>query len=105
MLQYIKDRWEKEGSLTITDEEWQDICIFQWKSTKSHAWKEFCWKNIICFFITRNMKVLHYDSSNSQSRRKTIYLGYISPEVKCIHKYLMPGSREKVSDQKMDDTC
>lgn len=48
---YIKERWEKEGNLTITDEEWQNICQFQWKSTKSHLWKEFGWKNRSVFFL------------------------------------------------------
>ena len=49
-LPNIKERWEKEGGLQITEEEWQDICTFQWKYTKSHAWKEFFWKNVTCFF-------------------------------------------------------
>lgn len=56
---YIKDKWEKEGGLTIADEEWQNICQLQWKTTKSHLWKEFCWKNVTQFFITPSQKV-HY---------------------------------------------
>lgn len=37
---YIKERWKKE--------EWQNICSFHWKSTKSHIWK-FCWKSLLVF--------------------------------------------------------
>lgn len=46
---YIKDEWEKEGGLTVTDEEWLNICHLQRKNTKSHSWKEFCWKNVTPF--------------------------------------------------------
>lgn len=28
--QYIKNKWEKEAGLTITDEEWEQICRTQW---------------------------------------------------------------------------
>lgn len=48
---YIRDKWEKEGVLVITDEEWEQICISQWRSTKSHTWKEYCWENMSCYFI------------------------------------------------------
>lgn len=66
--EYIRERWEKEGGVQITEEEWQDICSSQWKCTKSHAWKEFCWKNVARFFITPHVKS-HYDNGNSQCWR------------------------------------
>lgn len=34
---YIQEKWEREGGFTITDNEWEDICVLQWKITKSHA--------------------------------------------------------------------
>lgn len=49
---YIKDKWEKEGSFTISEESWTRMCQIQWNSTCSPAWREFCWKNIVRFFIT-----------------------------------------------------
>ncbi len=30
----------------------EEICVFQRKSTKSQAWKEFCWKNVVRYVIT-----------------------------------------------------
>ena len=54
--------------MQITEEEWQDICSFQWKCTKSHAWKEFCWKNTVRFFITPHVKS-HYDKGGSRCWR------------------------------------
>lgn len=65
---YIQDKWEREGGLTIMDNEWEDICVFQWKITKSHAWKEFRWKNVARYFITPLMKV-HQSNGNSQCWR------------------------------------
>lgn len=47
------------------DNEWEDICVLQWKTTKSHAWKEFCWKNVAQYFITPLMKV-YQSNGNSQ---------------------------------------
>lgn len=49
---YIKKKWEKEGNFYISDENWQRICAIQWSSTSSSMWREFCWKNIVRFFIT-----------------------------------------------------
>lgn len=50
--EYIKKRWEKEGKVLITSESWEKICQLQWFSTGSNTWREFCWKNIIRFFVT-----------------------------------------------------
>lgn len=65
---YVKERWEKEGGQVITEEEWQNICSFHWKSTKSHVWKEFCWKSFTRFFITPAIKA-HYDEGSCECWR------------------------------------
>lgn len=53
---HIKCRWEKEGGLAISGDEWENICKLQWKTTTSHSWREFGWKNIVRFFITPAQK-------------------------------------------------
>ena len=52
----IKARWETEGNLTITIEEWDRICEHQWKMTCSPTWREFSWKNVTRFFCTPAQK-------------------------------------------------
>ena len=49
---YIKEKWEREGNLTITEDAWKRMCLMQWTSSCSTIWREFCWKNVIRFFIT-----------------------------------------------------
>lgn len=49
---YVKKKWEREGNFTITDKDWEHVCQIQWTSTGSNVWREFCWKNIVRFFIT-----------------------------------------------------
>ncbi|XP_049891866.1 uncharacterized protein LOC126384694 [Epinephelus moara] len=53
---HIKCRWEREGDLVIPEDEWENICKLQWKTTTSHSWREFGWKNIMRFFITPAQK-------------------------------------------------
>ena len=53
---YIKNKWEKELNVLITDEEWKDICMTQCTSTNSKQWREFNWKNVVRFFITPKIK-------------------------------------------------
>ncbi len=53
---HIKCRWEREEDLVISEEEWEDIRKLQWKTTTSHSWREFGWKNIMRFFITPAQK-------------------------------------------------
>lgn len=48
----IKARWEAEGGLIITQEEWDRICTQQWVMTSSPSWREFSWKNMTRFFRT-----------------------------------------------------
>lgn len=49
---YIKSRWEREGNLSLTVEEWESICESQWKTTHSLFWREFAWKGVSRFFST-----------------------------------------------------
>ena len=53
---YIKEKWEKESGIQITDKEWETIWKCQWKCTSSMSWKEFNWKNLIRYFITPYQK-------------------------------------------------
>nr|AAD02930.1 reverse transcriptase [Oryzias latipes] len=53
---YVKERWEREGRLTITEEDWEQICRKQWITTGSNIWREFCWKSIMRFFTTPSQK-------------------------------------------------
>ncbi|XP_060918509.1 uncharacterized protein LOC132992931 [Labrus mixtus] len=50
--EYIKKKWEKEGNVTISVESWEKISRLQWISTGSNTWREFCWKNVVRFFVT-----------------------------------------------------
>lgn len=53
---YIKKKWEEELNIEITDETWLNILETQQSSTNSRSWREFCWKNVIRFFITPKLK-------------------------------------------------
>ena len=53
---YVRKKWEREGNLSISEEDWLDICQSQWKCTLSHSWREFSWKCLIRFFITPKQK-------------------------------------------------
>lgn len=49
---YIKDKWEKESGIKISEEAWSNIWSFQWSTSNSMVWREHCWKNIIRYFKT-----------------------------------------------------
>lgn len=49
---YIKERWEREGNLSLSVEEWERVCVSQWKTTYSLFWREFAWKGVARFFST-----------------------------------------------------
>ena len=40
------------------------MCAIQWSSTSSSMWREFCWKNIVRFFITPQQKAHFGDGSS-----------------------------------------
>jgi len=49
---YIKEKWEKESRIDISEEEWTLIWGYQWKCTSSMSWREFNWKNCKIFHYT-----------------------------------------------------
>lgn len=55
---YVKCNWEKEANITLTEDEWLNICEVNSSTTSSGKWREFAWKNIIRFFITPRRKYL-----------------------------------------------
>lgn len=54
---YLKDKWEKEANIILSDEEWLNICKTQYTTSSSGQWRELSWKNIR-FFITPQRKYL-----------------------------------------------
>ena len=59
---YIKQRWEKELDIVISDELWLDTWEIQSTTTNSLSWRDFCWKNHIRFFITPKQKSKQTDT-------------------------------------------
>lgn len=62
---YIKIKWEREGGITITEEEWTTIWRHQWKCTSSQKWREFGWKSLIRYFITPSQKSKYGSNSSN----------------------------------------
>ena len=54
----VKQKWEKESGLEISEEVWNSIWESQSRTTNSRSWREFAWKNTIRFFITPKLKCL-----------------------------------------------
>jgi hypothetical protein len=61
---YIKPKWEEELNIEITNETWLNVFETQLNSTNSITWREFCWKNVIHFFITPKLKSKQTDSQH-----------------------------------------
>ena len=55
---YIKCKWEGEANITLTEDEWLNICELNSTTTSSGKWREFAWKNVTRFFITPRRKYL-----------------------------------------------
>lgn len=53
---YVKEKWENELQVNITENEWYQSCDLLQTSTSSQQWREFNWKCLIRFFITPNIK-------------------------------------------------
>ena len=53
---YVRRKWETEGNLLISEEDWLDVCRSQWKCSSSLSWREFSWKFMVGFFITPKQK-------------------------------------------------
>lgn len=60
----IKERWEKESGIIISNEVQLNIYLVQWATSRSSYWREFCWRNITCFFLTPKQKMSFYGNSN-----------------------------------------
>lgn len=56
---YVKQKWEKELGVNITEDEWLHIWRTQRSATASRSWREHCWRNVIGFFFTPKMKSKH----------------------------------------------
>ena len=52
----VRLKWEKESGLVISEEDWSNMCSVQSTSTSSGLWREFCWRNLIRYFITPKLK-------------------------------------------------
>ena len=53
---YIKQRWEKEVGINLSEEEWLNICKTITTTSCSDLWREFTWKNTLRFFITPKIR-------------------------------------------------
>lgn len=53
---YIKQKWEAELQLKLSENDWHSICLLQQTSTSSRQWREFGWKNLVRYFITPLIK-------------------------------------------------
>ena len=53
---YVKQKWEKELGVNISEEDWLHIWRTQQSTASSRTWREHCWKNIIRFFITPKLR-------------------------------------------------
>uniref|UniRef100_A0A3B3I5T5 Reverse transcriptase domain-containing protein n=1 Tax=Oryzias latipes TaxID=8090 RepID=A0A3B3I5T5_ORYLA len=53
---YLKQKWELELQINLSEDDWYSICQLQHNSTSSRQWREFGWKNITRFFISPHLK-------------------------------------------------
>lgn len=55
----LLSRWMGEAiSLEISEDDWNDIWEGQSRTTNSRSWREFCWRNIIRYFVTPKLKFI-----------------------------------------------
>lgn len=53
---YIKEKWESEFNIEISDKDWLNMWKMHQTSTNLRIWREFSWKNLVRFFITPKVK-------------------------------------------------
>lgn len=53
---YIRQTWEKEADILISEDDWLNICKTAMNTSSSGTWREFIWKNIVRFFISPYVK-------------------------------------------------
>ena len=51
----VKEKWELEANIIITDEQWEETFKAGHKVTNSPTWREFDWKIKMKYFITRSI--------------------------------------------------
>lgn len=49
---YIRNKWEVEANINLTEEDWDHINKQIWRTTCSLTWREHGWKNVVRFFRT-----------------------------------------------------
>lgn len=54
----IKQKWERESEIQISEEIWMEICETQATTANSRSLREFGWKNVVRFFITPKITAL-----------------------------------------------
>lgn len=52
----IRLKWEKESGLVISEDDWLNMCSVQSNFTSSGIWRQFCWQNLMRYFITPKLK-------------------------------------------------
>lgn len=75
-----KEKWEKELSVTIADDDWKEACKRIFKTTQSKFWKEFAWKVNMKIFLTPKTLSKFSTKGNAECWRKCT-----EPEANHIH--------------------
>ena len=83
---HVKQKWEKEGNLVLSEEDWEYLCEIQWKTSNSTLWREFCWKTLIRLFVTPAQK-RHYSNSSIFSLYVGDNVDAPRPEMGVSHTY------------------
>lgn len=96
---HVKNKWEHEAGIKISNENWERVCLFQWTSTNSLTWREHCWKNVLRFFKTPNQS--KYKDVNAECWRKcgSLYANHFHIFWECpkLHQY-WSGIHKVLSD-------
>ncbi len=61
----VRLKWEREASLAISEEEWLNSCSVQATTSSSGMWREFCWRNLIRYFITPKLRSIQNGETGS----------------------------------------
>ena len=81
---YIKEKWELELSIDITDQQWQEMWKTLQTSTSSQSGREFSLKNLIRFFIPPKIRNQYLKTNNVLERMWQIRNGPCSYLLECI---------------------
>ena len=99
---YIKEKWDSETN-DVSQDDCYGICQTQWKTTSSLSWREFCWKNLVRFFITPQQKRHYTTDSDCWRQCQTdnanhyhIFLSCPVPYWKSVHQILQEVFRNNI---------